>query len=311
MLKLRSLITEGEDGPEVLVGKDLATTVSLLKKLGGDKDFVDALNKGVEDGDIKDEQATISAGTVSCTDMKPTQAEIGFDNSLKDLCYDRFGAIDAAFKSPAIMPSPADEDPPVLCARVGGDVMILDGHHRWSLCYMINRNAKMQCDIIETEGGENAEDILKTMQIAITAKGEKAPVTKDFKGKNLMTTGTKEVVEYVKANLGGDYEDEKGPSDTKDEVGLFKKYTQGALDTPEKIAAEVGLAHTEIIKKVGENPRTDMPQAGETSDQDTVNKALANGEVDYMEPFADGYSIKSNATNQLMKEHFQKIANIK
>ena len=29
-----------------------------------------------------------------------------------------------------------------------------------------------------------------------------------------------------------------------------------------------------IIKNVGENPRTDMPQAGETSTQDIVNKAL-------------------------------------
>jgi len=79
-----------------------------------------------------------------------------------------------------------------------------------------------------------------------------------------------------------------------------------------KIAGEVGLAHKEIIKKVGEFPRDGhMPQAGLTTKQDIVNKALAAGEIDYMEPFADSYLIKTNANSQLIKESFQKIAKIK
>ena len=320
MLKLKKLLTEGEDGTAAqFADKSLKDTVSLLQKLGTDKDFIEALNKGVEDGDIKDEAATVSSGTPKCTEMYPTQKEIGFGKSLKDLCFDQFGAIDAAFKNPAVMPSPADEDPPVLCARIGSDIMILDGHHRWSLCYMINRNANMKCDIIETAEGETAENVLKTMQIAITAKGEAPPVTKDLSGPDLMKVGTQEVVDYVKKNLGADLKkkDKDGVEtgeigDTKDEVALFSKYTKGVLNTPEKIAAEVGLAHVEIKKKVGEFPRDKhMPQAGETTTQDIVNKALAAGEIDYMEPFADSYLIKTHANSQLIKESFQKIAKIK
>jgi len=311
MLKLKPLLTEeGEEkSAAALAGKTLKATVSLLKKLGSDADFIDALNKGVEDGEVKDEAAKISSAAIPCHQMFPTQAEIGFGNSIDDLVMDEFGAIKSAFTSPVLMPSPGKKVP-ILCARVGGDIMILDGHHRWSLCYMINRNAKMQCDIIETEGGENVEDVLKTMQIAITAKGEKPPITKIFKGQNLMTTPTAEVVEYVKTNLGGEKQGKEGPKETADEVALFSQYTNGALDSAEKIAAEVGLAHEKIIKNVGEFPRDGhMPQAGETTDQDIVNKALEKGEVDYMPPFAvkDGYKAKG----KMLKEHFQKIAKIK
>ena len=48
MLKMRPLLNEApEDDLKTIARSNLAKTVSLLQKLSSDKDFVDALNKGV------------------------------------------------------------------------------------------------------------------------------------------------------------------------------------------------------------------------------------------------------------------------
>ena len=148
MLKLKSLLTEapGDDIAKI-AGAGLAQSVSMLKKLASDPDMQGLLAKGAEDGKPTDEVVKFSQGSIPCTKMFPTQAEIGFGNSLDDLCKNQpwRSAVQAAFKSPVLMPSKPD-NVPVLAAKVGGKIFILDGHHRWSLCFMINRNAKMVCD---------------------------------------------------------------------------------------------------------------------------------------------------------------------
>ena len=66
MLKLKSLLTEApaDDAAKVADGP-LAKSVSILKKLTSDKDFVGVLQKGAQDGDIKDEQIKFSTANVS------------------------------------------------------------------------------------------------------------------------------------------------------------------------------------------------------------------------------------------------------
>ena len=59
MLKMRSLLSEApgdaEDMVQKVASKDLAGSVSMLQKLSADPDVKDILNKGAEDGDVKDE----------------------------------------------------------------------------------------------------------------------------------------------------------------------------------------------------------------------------------------------------------------
>ena len=115
-----------------------------------------------------------------------------------------------------------------------------------------------------------------------------------------MATGTEEVKQYVIDKM------------TPEVVELFSKYTNGALADKESIAEEVGEAHKDIVSMKGEFPRNIMPQADHTGGdgtQDTVNKALAAGEINFDEPFtvSDGYK----ATGKQLKEHFQRIAGIK
>ena len=86
MLKMRNLLVEApEDDIKKAADSGLAQSVSLLQKLATDPDTSDLLNKGKEDGDLKDESIKMSTSNVSCTKMFPTQAEIGFGNSLDDI----------------------------------------------------------------------------------------------------------------------------------------------------------------------------------------------------------------------------------
>jgi hypothetical protein len=277
MLKLKPLITEApSDDLAKVVDAGLAQSVSMLKKLASDPDMQGLLAKGAEDGKPKDEVVKFSQGSIPCTKMFPTQAEIGFGNSLDDLCKNQpwRSAVKAAFKSPVLMPSKPD-NVPVLAAKVGGKVFILDGHHRWSLCFMINRNAKMVCDIMEVPAGKDAEGALKIMQMAIAAKAGKV-LTKDFEGKDLMATGTDEVENYVVDNI------------EPERIEEFNQGTNGALADAAAIATEVGKAHKVIASMKGKFPRSIMPQADHSgAPQDTVNQALAKGTINFDEPFGE------------------------
>ncbi len=274
MIKLKKLIKEspGDDIAKA-ASANLSQTVSLLQKLSSDGDFLRVLQGGTDDGDLKDEQVPFKTANVSCTDMYPTQAEIGFGNSLDDLCDDKYGAIESAFSSPVLMPAPGKKTP-ILCANVGGKTYILDGHHRWSLCFMINRDAKMACDIMQLGEG-TPEDALKIMQMAIAAKAERVR-TKDFEGQDLMATNTAAVESYVNDNIN------------LKAIELFEQYTNGELQTAADIAMEVGEAHAVIVKMKGDFPRKIMPQSGHSgADQDDVNNALKRGTVNYKEPFGE------------------------
>jgi len=274
MINLKKLITEApEDDIKRVAKGNLSQTVSLLQKLSSDGDFLRVLQGGTDDGDLKDEQVPFKTANVSCTDMYPTQAEIGFGNSLDDLCDDKYGAIKSAFSSPVLMPAPGKKTP-ILCANVGGKTYILDGHHRWSLCFMINRDAKMACDIMQLGEG-TPEDALKIMQMAIAAKAERIR-TKDFEGQDLMATNTAAVESYVNDNIN------------LKAIELFEQYTNGELQTAADIAMEVGEAHAVIVKMKGDFPRKIMPQSGHSgADQDDVNNALKRGTVNYKEPFGE------------------------
>jgi len=278
MLKLKPLLTEAPTDDVAKIAKSgLAQSVSMLKKLSADRDVVNVLAKGTEDGNIKDEQVKFSTAVVPCTKMFPTQAEIGFGNSLDDLCKNQpwRSAVEAAFKSPVLMPSKPD-NVPVLAAKVGGKIFILDGHHRWSLCFMINRNAKMQCDIMEVPSGEDEEGALKIMQMAIAAKAGRV-LTKDFEGQDLMATGTNEVVQYVIDTI------------EPERIEQFSVGTNGVLADAGSIATEVGAAHKDIVSMKGKFPRKIMPQADHSgAPQGDVNKSLQRGTINWKEPFGEG-----------------------
>ncbi len=290
MIKLKTLLKEAPGDIKTVADSSLSQTVSLLQKLSTDKDFQDILQKGLEDGDISDEKIKFGKGTPKASEMRATQAEIGFSNSVDDAIISRpwASAVERAFSNPVLMPSQPDKVP-VLAASIGGKIYILDGHHRWSLCLMINPDANMVCDIMYLDQG-TAEDALKIMQMAIAAKAGKIK-TKNFEGDDLMATSRDKLEQHVINNID------------EGRVAEWSKYTNGELTTPEDIANHMGNG-LDIIKGLkGEFPRTIMPQADFSgAPQDDVNKTLAKGQINFKEPF--GESI-------IDVERWKQIANIK
>ncbi len=307
--KMQLMLTEDAAADlEKTMSKNLAGAVADLKTKASDPDFKAAAAKGAEDGKPEDEKVSFNTTPIACTKMFPTQAEIGFGNSLDDIVNDKYGAIDAAFTNPVKMPSPEGKIP-VLCAEVDGNIAILDGHHRWSLCFMINPKAQMMCDIMKAPAGMGAEDALKAMQLGIAAKAGKV-VTKPFEGKDLMATSTEEVIKYVAENIGNkevrkfaDYAPE-----IFSKVGLKKPSDQDLSSSKYKmaVAKHVGKAHKLIIAMKGPFPRTIMPQAGKSgTTQSDVNTAFASGEINFKEPFTAKESV-NNTIHKMLNEAIKK-----
>ena len=276
LLEAKSILLEDfEDDAKTIMGKDLAGAVASLKTKASDSEFQQGATSGKSDGADDDEEVSSNTHPVPATKMFPTQQEIGFGNSLEDLVKDKYEQIDNAFNSPVEMSS-ADGKTPILVADIGGNIAILDGHHRWSLCFMINPDADMSCDILKGDF-DSAEDALKAMQFAIAAKAGKV-VTKGFEGKDLMSTSTKEVEQYIKDNI------------IDSAIEKFKKYKPEIFkeggDDKDAVASYIGEAHKKIVKMKGPYTRPIMPQAGASGvDQSDVNKALAQGAINFNEPY--------------------------
>jgi hypothetical protein len=305
LLEAKGLLTEDfADDAKDIMGKDLAGAVADLKAKAADKDFKAGANAGRSDGDDEDEKISSSETSVPATEMFPTQAEIGFGNSLADLVADKFECIDNAFSNPVKMSSKEGKTP-ILTADIGGEIAILDGHHRWSLCFMINPEAEMSCDVLKGDFND-AGDALKAMQFAIAAKAG-AVKTKNFEGKDLMAVSTEEVEEYVAENIVPSAVEKfaKFKPEIFAKAGIKKpNKTRDLDDTKVKkaIGKYIGESHKLILKMKGPNPRNIMPQSGKSgTSQDDVNKALAQGDINFNEPF-----VKENS----LKEQFQIRAGI-
>ena len=299
MLKLKNLITEA---PEDTVAKidqglsgGLATAVKVFSTLAADEEFQKIVTAGKTDGDPADEVIEVKSPPTKAKDLYATQKEIGFDKSINDLLTNEWGCIEAAFSDPALMPSPGEKTP-LLTAQVAGKKVVLDGHHRWSLAFMINPDCNLACTEMQMPAGATDEDALKIMQLAIAAKAG-AIKTKTAPKPDLMTTPTKTVEKYILENI-----QPKG-------IEAFKKFGKGLnLDSAEKIAKHCIQAHATIQKRKGEFERTIMPQADHSGvSQSDVNTALGAGDINYNAPKPS--DVKEEGIS--LKEHFQKIAKIK
>ena len=271
----------------------LATAVGIFSKIASDPDFQKIANAGKTDGDAGDEVISVKDTTTKAKDLYATQMEIGFDKSLKDAMTNEYQCVDFAFESKVLMSSP-DGRIPLLTAQVAGKKVVLDGHHRWSLAFMINPEANLAVTEMQMPSGATDEDALIIMQMAIAAKAGDVQ-TKTISGQDLMKVGSDVVKNYVLENI-----QEKG-------IEAFKK-ADATLDSAEAIAEHMAKAHQIILKRKGEFERAIMPQAGKSgTSQDAVNTALGQGTINFSDPKPG--DVKEEGIS--LKEHFQKIAKIK
>ena len=165
--------------------------VNLLKKYQSEPKILAALKAGLTDGKPNDEKFNVAEASYAAKILKPTQNEIGAEESLKNILTDQYGSLDGFLKGNATFPDPI--------ITYNGK-FVLDGHHRWSQVYAANPNAKISA--INVIGKIDPKDILKAVHTAIAVdSGETKTISANLKAGNLLAFTPEKVKSYVAENL--------------------------------------------------------------------------------------------------------------
>jgi hypothetical protein len=240
------------------------------------------LAAGEEDGVPADEKITLTDGDIDVTALRPTQNEIALDKSLTYPLTDVKSA-ESCLKGGTV----AIAGKRIITAEGS---YIVDGHHRWSQLYAMNKDAKIAVTDMVSRDLKNPLDFLKITQVAIAADLGKVP-TQTAKGSiNLITISEDQLKKFVIDTI-------------KDPVlDVFKKYNKA---TTKEEAADYIWTNVQSMQKtskpVAGAPKRDfMPQ---TDDAKNWEKLAAAGSLNYKEPFTTSESIN--------KTRWRQIANIK
>jgi len=291
-IKLKSILKESriklreDETTDTL--KDTLTTGSyeaFVAQLGDavkDSKVKAVLAAGEEDGIPADEKITLTDGDLDVTALRPTQNEIALDKSLTYPLTDVKSA-DACLKGGTV----AIAGKRIITAEGS---YIVDGHHRWSQLYAMNKDAKIAVTDMVSKDLKNPLDFLKITQVAIAADLGKVP-TQTAKGSiNLITISEDQLKKFVIDTI------------TDPVLEVFKKYNKA---TTKEEAADYIWTNVQSMQKtskpVAGAPKRDfMPQ---TDDAKNWEKLAAAGSLNYKEPFTTSESINKN--------RWQQIANIK
>ena len=291
-IKLKSILKESriklreDETTDTL--KDTLTTSSyeaFVAQLGDavkDSKVKAVLAAGEEDGVPADEKITLTDGDLDVTALRPTQNEIALDKSLTYPLTDVKSA-EACLKGGTV----AIAGKRIITAEGS---YIVDGHHRWSQLYAMNKDAKIAVTDMVSKDLKNPLDFLKITQVAIAADLGKVP-TQTAKGSiNLITISEDQLKKFVIDTI------------TDPVLEVFKKYNKA---TTKEEAADYIWTNVQSMQKtskpVAGAPKRDfMPQ---TDDAKNWEKLAAAGSLNYKEPFTTSESINKN--------RWQQIANIK
>jgi len=171
----------------------------------------------------------------------PTQNEIDLDKSLLYPLQAK-GDLSSYFKTPVIIVTPL---------LTFNELFVIDGHHRWSQTYCINRDAKMRC--INFSGEFSPISMLKIVQASIAGNLGEVPVAK-VDGINMLKVEDEELVGYIQEFLSD-----------KTEKFLMNRFPE--LENRDDVVEYIRLNCKELINNntpiIGAPDRGLMPQTTE------------------------------------------------
>ncbi|MFY7936494.1 MAG: hypothetical protein ACOVOQ_03880 [Flavobacterium sp.] len=261
--------------------------VNLLKKYQSDPKVAAALKAGITDGKPNDEKFNVATTSFVVKDLKPTQNEIGAEESLKNILTDQYGSLEGFLKGNAKFPEPI--------ITYNGE-FIIDGHHRWSQVYAANPEAKIPA--LNVTGEINPKDILKAIHTAIAVdSGETKTISANLKAGNLLTFNAEKVKKYVAENLTDK---------------ARKVWNANGLDSDEAIADKIAdNVETMVANSKPENwapSRDSMPQPG-VSGSENWGVGMKKGSVNLINP--KSADVKKESINKklesMLKESILKI----
>lgn len=162
--------------------KKVSDFVSEFRKIASDPKVQAILKAGSTDGNIEDERIKYTEKTIKVSGLKPTQSEIGFNQSISNILTDQYGSLKS------ILDGKADVGGPIVTYN---SKYIIDGHHRWSQIYAANPEAEVES--LNIEGDLKPTEILKIVHGAIVAVVGYVP-SADPKGINILDGITKNQV---------------------------------------------------------------------------------------------------------------------
>lgn len=256
--------------------------VSLLQKYQSDPKVMAVLKAGTTDGQPNDEKFGVESVAIAAKDLKPTQNEIGAEESLKNILTDQYGSLNS------FLDGNADVGSPII--TYNGEY-VLDGHHRWSQVYAANPDAKLKA--INVVGKLDPKNILKAVHAAIAVDaGQTKTIAANLKAGNLLDFTSKQTYGYALEKL----------TDKAREV--WSKY---GYEDDASIAKHLVKNVSRMIKQSKPESwapkRNFMPQP-DASGSDKWGIALRNGEVNLNNPRnkdAKKESVNKNLANKLFE----------
>jgi hypothetical protein len=248
--------------------------VSQLGSLAQDPKVQAFLNAGTADGDQSDDKFTATAKAIPVKNLRPTQNEIDVDGSLKWPLTKTDSLKNCLQKGAVTIKAPV--------VTYNGE-FIIDGHHRWSQLYSMNKDGVINC--IDLSGPKlKPIDVLKVVQLAIAAETGEVPSASVKEGNNLLKLDGDAIAKFVIDTI------------TEDCVKVFNNLKGAALGKLDKnnIAGKV------IVPNVMEMQKTSQPVAGapkrnvmpQTDDATNAMQNLAKGVINFNEPFTSEQIIR-------------------
>ena len=274
-------------------------TANLKKLVDADKDGkVKALiNSGINDGNKVEDAFNVEWDVdFPVTQLKPLQNEIDMDGSLLYPLSGESSNLESILKGESVLILG-----PVVVYNDGSNDWIVDGHHRWSGVYGINKDGKVKGCRLTSKSKAAPSTVLKATQMAIAAVKGDVPMA-SVKGTNLMTIDEQALKDYVKTGKGcakdfkGIQEDViKRFASVKEELNssdAIANYIWGNILSMRKTA---GTLWKKLNIKRDFMPQTDLGAGGPAKDAETKKtvKKMASGEVDWVAPFKEGRLVKT------------------
>jgi len=235
-----------------------------------------------------DEKIEIKSGTRTARDLKPTQSQIGAEQSLNDQASDNdFGGGDPTNLDRAIkggkLASQGGEFPILVYKN-----WVLDGHHRWSQFITTNPGATVDVVEVVAPGIKDEKGALALLHFMNFALFGKSP-TKDFKGANIYTLDAASIKDQALTQMK---QTERGKNVPE------KLFKAGLIETPTPEAAADHFAkNLANLNGPGEFPRLVMPQPGDSGSPDgyaTTPDAAGAGAINYLNPVASDIQESKN-----------------
>ncbi|CAB4143561.1 hypothetical protein UFOVP450_169 [uncultured Caudovirales phage] len=280
-----------------LIPEDAASDIQdLIKNVTNYEDFVTQLGQlaqdpkvqaflksGKADGDQGDDKFTATPKAIPVKNLRPTQNEIDVDGSLKWPLTKPDSLRKCLQKGPITIKAPV--------VTYNGE-FIIDGHHRWSQLYSMNKEGQINC--IDLTGPKmNPIQVLKVVQLAIAAELGDVPKA-EVKGKNLLKLDGSEVAKYVVNNI---------TEECVKAFNVMKGASLGKLDK-NNIAGKV------VVPNVMEMQKTSQPAPGapkrdvmpQTDDAVNAMNMIAKGVINFNKPYVSEQKLRKAIRKAILQE---------